>query len=58
MSREKTAAAIERARDEWLKAPVHIRMMAGAYVSPLLDALMALNDEMASLKDDLIKGVL
>lgn len=32
-------SALEAANEAWDSAPVHIKMMAGAYVSPILAAL-------------------
>lgn len=58
MKREKTVAAIKEAGESWAKAPAHVRIMAGAYVAPLLAALAALNDEIDELKRELIKGVI
>lgn len=58
MKREKTAAKIKEAVNSWSKAPAHVRIMAAAYVVPLLEALDAINEEMDELKKELIKGVL
>lgn len=58
MQREKTEAAILKAAAAWDRAPAHVRIMAAAYVSPLLVALVEINHELEQLKQDLIKGVL
>ncbi len=34
----------------WNRAPVHIRMMAGEYVGPILAALVAIADDVEKLK--------
>jgi hypothetical protein len=35
----------------WEAAPLHVRMMAGAYVVPVLAALVAVADEVEALKN-------
>lgn len=57
MKREKTAAAVKAAGESWGKAPAHVRLMAAAYVGPLLAALEAINSELQALDNDLIAGV-
>jgi hypothetical protein len=42
--------AILGARQSWDKAPANVRMMAGAYVSPILQALEALHMDLEILK--------
>ena len=42
--------AVLAARQSWDKAPLHVKMMAGAYVSPLLQALEALHMDVEQLK--------
>ena len=48
--REKLRISTEKATIEaaaqWAKAPMHIKAMAGAYVAPLLAALVAINEEL------------
>lgn len=34
------------AEQAWKKAPAHVRVMAGDYVGPLLEALKAIGDEL------------
>ena len=50
--REATERAIVSAVGHWQQAPAHIRLMAGAYVDPLLKALMALNEEMRAMQHE------
>lgn len=38
--------AIDTARIQWAGAPAHVKIMAGAYVAPLLDALHAIGREL------------
>lgn len=42
--------AVGDALAAWEKAPPHIRIMAGAYVGPLLAALVAVAEEVEKLK--------
>ena len=44
--RMKTAQAVHAAQRAWLDAPAHYKAMAGAYVRPLVEALMAINSEL------------
>lgn len=44
---EKTDAAIKRAAIQWNLAPHHVKALAGVYVVPLLEVLVALNAELA-----------
>lgn len=43
---EKVFAAVEA----WNNAPLHIRTMAGAYVTPMIEAMVAIADEIEKLK--------
>ena len=49
----KRREALQAARDAWKQAPAHVKMMAGAYVGPLLIALGALGEELDGVADDL-----
>ena len=49
-ARAATAAAVDTAGAAWAMAPAHIKAMAGAYVAPLLAALIAINNELGGLK--------
>lgn len=40
----------------WNNAPAHIRMMAGAYVGPLLVALAAIADRIEKLEEGVKNG--
>lgn len=51
-TRTDTARAVADAAAEWAKAPMHVKAMAGAYVGPLLAALMAINEELQGVSDD------
>jgi hypothetical protein len=46
-----TTKAVAEAAAAWAKAPAHVRAMAGAYVGPLLAALMAINEELQGVQD-------
>ena len=46
--------ALKRAEDAWDKAPAHIKVMAGAYVGPLLEALKAIDKESEDISRRLI----
>jgi len=48
--------AVDDALAAWNKAPAHVRMMAGAYVSPLLIALAAIANEVEALKEEVKNG--
>lgn len=43
--------AIEAAGDAWNEAPMHIKLMAGAYVAPILAALADLQRQINTLKE-------
>lgn len=43
--------AIDDALAAWESAPMHVRMMAGAYVGPVLAALEAVAEEVEKLKN-------
>ena len=45
--------AIKAAREKWETAPAHVKIMAGAYVGPLLLALEAINAELDAVTLDL-----
>jgi hypothetical protein len=49
--RVETTKAVAAAAAAWAKAPAHVRAMAGAYVGPLLAALMAINEELQEVQD-------
>ena len=49
--RKATAEAVEQAAQAWKGAPIHIRTMAGAYVTPLLGAIFAINEELQRQRD-------
>lgn len=42
--------AIDDALAAWNNAPAHVRMMVGAYVGPLLAALVAIGAEVEAMK--------
>lgn len=42
--------AIADALAAWESAPLHVRMMAGNYVGPVLAALVAVGEEVEALK--------
>lgn len=42
---------VAKAVEKWRKAPPHVRMMAGEFVAPLLDALMALDRRVSALEE-------
>lgn len=50
-SRVKTGAAVLDASAAWARAPASIKMMAGAYVAPLMAAIIAINDELQGLQN-------
>lgn len=43
--------ALRSAREAWAKAPAHVRVMASAYVEPLLNALDAIGAELDYMHD-------
>jgi hypothetical protein len=43
-------AVVEDALAAWSEAPAHVRMMAGAYVGPLLAAIAAMADAIEALE--------
>jgi hypothetical protein len=49
--RVNTVKEVAAAAAAWAKAPAHVRAMAGAYVGPLLAALMAINEELQGVED-------
>ena len=50
---EMRKSAIKGARDKWKEAPAHIRIMAAAYVEPLLFCLEAIGAELDTVCIDL-----
>lgn len=54
----KRREALKGAREAWKQAPAHVKMMAGAYVGPLLTALDALGEELDEVQDDLRVAVM
>jgi len=44
---------IAEATATWLKAPAHVRTMAGAYIMPLLMAVEAIGKELDKVKRDI-----
>lgn len=50
--REKTDAAVLQAVAKWETAPMHIKAMAGVYVSPLFEAVKAINEELDELRQE------
>lgn len=55
-TRERRKNAILEARQRWDGAPAHIKIMAGAYVGPLLEALEAIGAELDGLKPTAEEG--
>ncbi len=49
---EARKCAILEARTRWDGAPAHIKIMAGAYVGPLLEALEAIGAEIEAMKEE------
>lgn len=47
---KKTGGAVGEAAAAWVKAPAHVRAMAGAYVGPLLAALEELDGRVQVLE--------
>jgi len=41
---EKMEQAVERAREAWLAAPAHYRMMGSKWVDPIVYALLEIKD--------------
>lgn len=50
-ARKTTSILVNAAAQGWAKAPMHIKAMAGAYVGPLLAAMLAINDELKRIND-------
>jgi hypothetical protein len=44
-------SAIADALAAWNKAPAHVKLMAGAYVGPLLAALVAIGERIEKLEN-------
>lgn len=42
MQLDEAKKAVSEAREKWVGAPVHVKVMAGAYMEPVLRALEAL----------------
>ena len=49
----KRREALKGAREAWKQAPAHVKLMAGAYVGPLLTALDALGEDLEEVQRDL-----
>lgn len=47
---------VEKAVAAWNTAPVHVQIMAGSYVNPLLAALVAMAAEISTLKEKVENG--
>ncbi len=47
---------VDKAQAAWNRAPAHVKLMAGAYVEPLLAALVAMADEISTLKEKVENG--
>jgi len=48
--------AVEKARKAWQEAPVHVRMMAGQYVDPLIVALLEVSARVEKLEQAVQHG--
>ena len=46
MQRKKTAAAVKKAIEGYEMAPLHIKAMTSMHVTPLLEALRAIDEEL------------
>lgn len=46
---------VDDALAAWNKAPAHVRMMAGAYVGPLLAAMVALSAKVEMIEREILK---
>lgn len=58
MDQQKTTAdAVFQAAEAWKKAPVHIRGMAGAYVNPLMQAVLCINQQLQVQHDAIDEAV-
>ena len=51
--RETTTRRVTDSLLAWDKAPMHVRVMAAAYVEPILEALAGLNREVQTITTDL-----
>lgn len=51
MRRAITAEMVREAAEAWAKAPAHVKTMAGAYVGPVMKALMAINSELEAVAE-------
>lgn len=49
-ARATTNLAVIRAAISWSRAPIHIKAMGAEYMSPIVEALMALNSELQTIK--------
>lgn len=49
---ESRRRATRAAREQWSKAPPHVRLMAAAYVEPLLSCLEGIGAELDALAAD------
>lgn len=47
---------IDDALAAWGRAPMHVRAMAGAYVGPLLAALVAIGEHVEALEKEVKNG--
>lgn len=52
MARSVSAAKVTQAISAWANAPVSVKIMAGAYAAPMVDALQAMNRELHRLSAD------
>lgn len=48
--------AVEKARKAWADAPLHIRMMAAAYVDPLVEAMLDVAARVEKLEREAAKN--
>lgn len=48
--------AVAKAVQAWETAPFHVRSLAGAYVDPLMIAMLAIVAELESLKKEVAKN--
>jgi len=53
---EKRKQWIEGATTAWQSAPPHVKIMAGAYVGPLLEAIQAIGKELDGIADEIAGG--
>lgn len=55
--RKNTDTKISNALHAWNTAPAHVRAMASGFVVPLIEALSAINDELAQ-NDELLESLM